>query len=227
MMVSPKESQGAAPAKLRDALESLHACELTGPLDELADVLVTISGSLGRLHRALGSGANGAEHQGELTVIDRAFSRSIALTRTIRERLQARRLRGEYASASHVVREVVGTLQTVVPDHLFLSLQCPPGPAIVAADRGELRRLVAALVESGIEACRDGGKIALEVLEVGARSSPDRQRSVHIHLRCTSAIRSDRVAAAQSIVRGLGGTLALREALRGGTLISVALACGF
>jgi signal transduction histidine kinase len=207
---------------MREALESLHACELTGPLDELADVLVTLSGSLGRLNRALG---NGAEHQGELAMIDRGFSRSIALTRTIRECLQARRRRGEYASASHVAREVVGTLQIVVPENLFISLQCPPGPAIVAADRGDLRRLVAALMESGIEACREGGKIGLEVSEVGARSAG--QRAVHIDLRCSSAVDENdtRVAGARSIARELGGTLTLREALRG-TLISVVLACG-
>jgi Arc/MetJ-type ribon-helix-helix transcriptional regulator len=215
---------------MREALESLHACELTGPLDELADVLVTISGSLGRLNRALGNGSNGAEHQGELATIDRGFSRSIALTRTIRERLQARRRRGEYASASHVAREVVGTLQTVVPENLFLSLQCPPGPAIVAADRGDLRRLVAALMESGIEACAKGGdgggKIALEVSEVGPRSAG--QRAVHIDLRCSNAVEDSdaRVASARTIARGLGGTLTLREAPRGNTLMSVALPCG-
>jgi Arc/MetJ-type ribon-helix-helix transcriptional regulator len=225
MMASPKEPQGDRPTNLREALEALQACELAGPLDELADVLVTISGSLGRLNRALGAGA---EHQGELAVLDRAFSRSIALTRTLRERLQVHRGRGEYASACHVAREVVGTLQTVVPDHLYLSLQCPPGPAIVAADRGELRRLVAALIESGVEACRAGGKVALEVSEVVTKS-PERQRSVHIALRCTSPIdESDsRVASARSIARGLGGTLVLREVLRGGTMISVALASGF
>jgi signal transduction histidine kinase len=219
MMASPKDSGSS----LRDVLDSLVTSDVTGPLDELADVLVMISGKLGRLQRVVDPGA---EHAAELAAIDRSFSRSIVLTRAIREQLQARRPRGEYTSASHVAREVVGMLQTVVPENLYLSLHCPPGPAIVAADRVELRRLMGGLLEGAIEASREGGKITLEVSESASRSAGRQERAVHIELRCAGSIdeRDARIAALVPVVRALRGTIAFREPLRGGTVISVGLA---
>lgn len=220
MMASGKD--GAA--SLREALESLAAPEVVGPLDELASVLVMISGALGRFRRVL---APNTEHAVELSAIDRSFSRSIVLTREIRERIEARRPRGEYTSATHVAREVVGKLQGVLPDDLTLGLQCASGPAIVATDRGELRCVMAGLVEAAIEAASRGGRVDLEVSELPGPAGDRQRRIVQIELRSSNPIdeRGLRLATVvRPLVRAFGGTVTFREPMRGGTAITVRLA---
>jgi len=221
MMASRKDP----PISLREAVESILAPEVMGPLDELADVLLTVSGTITRLRRLLEpDGAQSAE----LGTLDRSFSRSIVLTRELRERLQARRPRGEYTSVSHVAREVVGKLQSVIPENLSLSVQCPPGPVIVAAERGDLRRVMVGLLESAIEAGAGAGRITLDISEAPGPPGERQRRIAQIELRSSAAIEERDVrigAAARPIVRALGGTITFREPLRGGTAISVRLPC--
>jgi signal transduction histidine kinase len=221
MMAINRDTQ----ASLRETVESLLAPEVMGPLDELTDALLMVSGAVARLRRQL-------EPQGtpsaDLFALDQAFSRSIVLTRALRERLQARRSRGEYASVSHVAREVVGRLQGVLHDTVSLSLECPPGPAIVAADRSDLRRILAGLLETGIEAAPapEGGRVELEISEAEGEGAERQRRIVAIELRTSGSIeeRNIRIAGAvRPLVRALGGTIAFREPLRGETVISLRL----
>ena len=158
---------------------------MTGPLDELADVLITISASLGRVMRDV---EPSFPHAADLAAIDRSFTRSISLTREIREQVQARGPRGEYTSTSYVARDVVGRLQTVVPDTLSILVQCPPGPAIVAAQRADVRRVMAGLLESGIEASQGVGLLSLDVSETNGVAGERQRRIVQIDLRSAKAI---------------------------------------
>ena len=219
MMASSKGS----PPSVREVVESLLAPEIMGPLDELSDVLLVVSAALGRLRRVL---TPGGAHSVELTAIDQSFSRSIALTRELRERLQTRRPRGEYTSLSHVAREVVGRLQAALPEALSLALHCPPGPAIVAAERGELRRVVVGLLETGIAAASTGGLLELEVSDTQGPPGERARRVVQLELRCAQVIDEREIklsTAVRPIVRALGGTMTLREPRRGGTAVSVRL----
>jgi hypothetical protein len=221
MMATTKDSA----LSLREALESLLAPEVMGPLDELTDVLVMVSGTLGRLRRLVDPIGPAST---ELAVLDRSFSRSIVLTRELRERFQARRARGDYTSVSHLAREVVGRLQGVVPEGLSLSLQCPPGPAIVAAERADLRCVMAGLFECGVEAGEGGGKIDFEISEVSGPSGARERHIVQIEVRSSGPIEEQnmRIAAVvRPVVRSMGGTIAFRELLRGGTAIAVRLPC--
>ncbi|MGO8995002.1 MAG: hypothetical protein ACLQVI_16935 [Polyangiaceae bacterium] len=209
---------------LREVVESLLAPEVMAPLDELADVLTIVSGTLGQLRRTIDPNAAPTE----LAVLDRSFSRSIVLTRELRERLQARRSRGEFTSLSHVARDVVGRLQGVVPDGITLTVACPPGPAIVAADRADMRRITVGLLETGIEAASGGGTLSLEVTETPGPPGERQRRVVQVELRSSAEIneRDLRVGTAvRPVVRALGGTVTFREPLRGGTAISVRLPC--
>ena len=221
MMATIKDS---APS-LHEALEALLAPEVMGPLDELADVLLMVSGALGRLRRLVGPSGPPST---ELAVLDRSFSRSIVLTRELRERFQARRTRGDYTSVSHVAREVVGRLQGVVPEGLSLSLQCPPGPAIVAADRSDLRRVMAGLFECGVEAAEGKGKIDFEITEAPGPSGERQRRIIQIEIRSSAAIGEQDiriVTVVRPVVRSIGGTITFREPLCGGTAIAVRLPC--
>jgi signal transduction histidine kinase len=208
---------------LREAIDSLLAPEVTGPLDELADALVVASGTLGRLRRAVESDG---PRSAELAALDASFSRSIVLTRELRERLQARRSRGDYTSVSHVAREVVGRLQGAIPDEVSLLVKCPDGPAIVAADRADLRRVMTGLLESGIEASAGNGRLDLEVSEPAGGPGERQRRIVQIEVRCSAGIEEQdtRIAAVvRPVVRSIGGALTFRAPIRGGTAIAVRL----
>lgn len=206
---------------VRDAVETLLAADEMGPLDELASVLLFVSGAIAQARRRC---ASADVNSVELHAIDDAFSRSIKLTREVRERLQARRGRGEYASMSHAARDVVGRLQGLLPDGVRLSLRCPLGPAIVAADRAELRRLLVGLLEAALDAVGTEGSIALDVTEVATPARGTARRSVRIDVRCSAIVAADDphiAAAVRPLVRSLDGGIDLREPLRGGTEISV------
>jgi hypothetical protein len=223
MMASTKDTT----ISLREAIDALVTPEVMGPLDELAEVLLMISGTVARLRRKLDpQGTSGAD----LLMLDQSFSRSIVLTRALRERLQVRRGRGEYASVSHVAREVVGRLHGVVAGTMSVCLECPAGPAIVAADRSDVRRLLAGMLEIGIEAAHQGGtgRVDLDISEVQGPSGERRRRVVLVELRTAGTVAEGNVRLAGSVrplVRALGGTMTIREVLRGGTAISVRLPC--
>jgi hypothetical protein len=83
---------------VRDAVETLIAADEMEPLDELASVLLFVSGAIAQARRRCESADVKAV---ELHAIDDAFSRSIKLTREVRERLQARRGRGGEGRGDH------------------------------------------------------------------------------------------------------------------------------
>jgi hypothetical protein len=209
-------------ALLRAAIESLLAPEVIGPLDELTDALFRASSFLFRLRLRIDAQD---PRSGEVSSLDESFARSIALTRTLRERCLASGARGEYSSLSDTAREVVGRLQGVLPDGVSLSLRCPLTAAIVAADRSELRRAIVALVESGLDAVANRGRLDLDVSE-GVGAGGEGRRMVLVELR-SSAVIDERDRRLQAFVRpfvgALGGTTILREPLRGGTVIAVRL----
>jgi signal transduction histidine kinase len=213
---------------VRDAVSALLSADEMGPLDELANVLLFVSGAIAQARRRCGAHEVKAV---ELQAIDDAFSRSIKLTREVRERLQARRGRGEYASMSHAARDVVGRLQGLLPDGVKLTLSCPLGPAIVAADGRELRRLLVGLLEATLDAVGTEGTIAVEVAEVAtpshARAAVAR-RSVRVDVRCSAVVKASDEhlsAAVRPLLRSFDGAIELREPLRGGTEISVRVPC--
>jgi signal transduction histidine kinase len=208
---------------LRETVEALLVPDLTGPLDELSDVLLHVAGLVARLRRCQGTPEPSAT---EWTSLDESFSRSISLTRALRERVQASRARGDYASVSHAAREVVGRLQGAMPDCISLSLRCPPGPAIVAGDRDALRRLMVALLDRALQGVAKGGTVELDVSEGKALPSHRPQPVVVIEL-CSSGTleeHEERVGLAlRRAVSALGGSVASRERARGGTVIAVRL----
>ena len=208
---------------LRAAIESLLAPEVIGPLDELTDALFQASSLLSRLRLRIESQD---PRSGDVSSLDESFSRSIALTRTLRERCLAPRARGEYASLSHAAREVVGRLQGALPDGVSLTVRCPPGAAIVAADRSDLRRMIVALIESGLDAVASRGSLDLEVSQGAGAGGEQGRRVILIELRSSAEIdeRDARLqAAVRPFVRAIGGTIIFREPLRGGTVIAVRL----
>jgi hypothetical protein len=227
-MLQSRDREGSsdvsgAKSAVRKVLESLFESEVTGPLHELSDVLVGVSGRLGKLQRTMG---NGGLHAAELAALDSAFSRSIVLTRTVHESLKARRPRGEFASATNAAREVVGLFQTSLPDSVSLSLHCPPGPAVVAADRDDLRRAIGGLLAAAIVACSETmARTSIEVLEVGQRN---RVHSVRIDVRCESRLEDHNacVEAVRPIVDALGGKLEQHFTHRG-TVVSLTLLRGY
>lgn len=208
---------------IRAALESLLAPEVTGPLDELTDTLFHASSLLSRLRLRIEAED---PRSGDVVSLDESFSRSIALTRTLRERFLAPRLRGEYSSVSHAAREVVGRLQGALPENISLGLRCPPGPAIVAADPGDLRRALVAMVETGIHAVARGGLLELEVSESSGAGGQRGRRMILLELTSSGAIGEGDAriqASVRPLVRTLGGTIVVRELLRGGTVVAIRL----
>jgi signal transduction histidine kinase len=210
---------------LREAVQSLLAPEVTGPLDELSDALLQASSLLSRLRRRL---RTEDANQGDLGSLDESFSRSIVLTRLLRERCQAPRARCEYTSLCHAAREVVGRLQEALPDRVSLSLRCSPGPAIVATDRENLRRLVLALLESALDALEGEGELELDVSEQtkpgGARGGPD----ILVELRSSGVVEEhdERIrTSAYPVVGALHGTIVFQKPSRGGTVIAIRLPC--
>jgi signal transduction histidine kinase len=163
----------------------------------------------------------------EFVSMDAALARSIVLTRNVRERLRAPRPRGEYASVAQAARDVVGRLQAVLPEGSALVLSGSDKPTIVAADRGELRRLIVALVERGLEALAGGAHLELDVTEAHGPSGDRPRRNVLVELRSPGRIEErdadGRHQALVAAVRALGGTIVVREPLRGGSVVSVRL----
>jgi hypothetical protein len=210
---------------IRTAIESLRSAEVTGPLDDLTDALFQASGLLSRLRVQIGAQD---PKSGDVSAIDESFSRAIALTRTLRERFLAPRLRGEYSSVSHAVRDVVGRLQGVLPENIALTLSCQPGPTIVAADRADLRRAVVALVESGLCAVADGGSLALEVSErVSVPPEPGR-RTIVLELHSSSAVDHHDArleTAVRPFVRALGGAMTFSSSPEGRAVVSIRVPC--
>ncbi len=208
----------------REAIDSMVDPGVIEPLDELGDLLLVASGSVARLLRWCRP--DGGE-SADIVALDEAFSGAIARTRALREGLLARRSRGEYASVSHVAREVVGRLQGVLPYETKLSLECPLGHAIVAADASDLRRVIAGLVGAGLEALADeDGRVDLDVTETLGLRNDERRKVVLLELRAGVAIEEGSVRIEETVrplVRALGGTVLLRHPVRGATVISVRL----
>jgi hypothetical protein len=206
-------------ASLYRVIESLRRPDVMGSLDALTDVLVVASGLVARA-------CNDRLDRGGLRGLDEAFSRAIVHTRALRERLQAGRARSEYASTSHAAREVVGHLQAALHDDVFLSVKCPPGPAIVAADRPQLRLLFLALVEIALDAIPRGGTLSVEVVMNPVRSPNGTDPAVKVHVQTSGVVEENdpRLATlTQGLVSALGGTMHLHELLRGGTIMTVHL----
>jgi hypothetical protein len=156
MMAATKEPRRS----YRDTARALVAADTTRPFDELSDALLLMSGLVARLRRHAPEGGAGCA---DLSALDEASGRAIELTRDLRERLAARSVRGEYASLSSVAREVVGHLQPTLADSVAMTVVCAPGPAIVAADRLELRLLGVAMVLAALDAAGDDASIIVEV----------------------------------------------------------------
>jgi hypothetical protein len=210
---------------IRTAIESLRSAEVTGPLDDLTDALFQASGLLSRLRVQINAHDPRRE---EVSAIDESFSRAIALTRTLRERFLAPRLRGEYSSVSHAVRDVVGRLQGILPENILLTLSCQPGPTIVAADRADLRRAVVALIETGLCAVADGGTLALEVTERLSAPGEHGRRTIVLELHSSCAVdeRDGRLeTAVRPFVRALTGTIAFASSPEGGGVVAIRVPC--
>jgi signal transduction histidine kinase len=199
---------------LAEVAASLVEPDIVGPLNELSEALLVVSTMVSKLRRA---GATPVED--DLAALDEAATRSITLTRAVREHFQSRRLRGDYSSLSHVVREVAAHVQPVMPPGVRLDVHCPLRPAIVAAERAELRRLVLALLELAVEEARRPGTVRIEVTE-----KRDEQ-AVVLDVRAGGSLRhgdprlEDQV---KPLVFALGGTLQVRP-LRDGPALVVRL----
>jgi hypothetical protein len=221
--------------QLREALDELLVPDMSGPLDELTLVLQSAACSVARLRRHVDSASASSGSSvpvAELHAMDESFSRSIALTRELRERVYSRRPRGEYTSVTSVARDAVGRLQSLLPDSIALSFECPAGPAIVAAECPELRRVVVPLLEAAIAAVDGRGEIALEVSGPPPPSLRRRPSSIVIGVRCSAAIDPEHpllvslagvAASLRARVEGLGGSLVFRADGCGGTSVSVTL----
>jgi hypothetical protein len=204
-------TQTARVSGFAQLVESLVEPDLVGPLNDLSEALVVVSGVVSKLRR---DGAVPADH--DLVVLDAAAARSITLTRTVLERLQARRLRGEYTSLSHAVLEVAASLQPAMPDALRIDVHCPLGPAIVAAERADLRRLVVALIEVAVEVAPRPGTIRLEVAE--SRT----QQEVVLQVRCGGTVPQGHTrieTQVKPVVFALGGTFQARTHKDGAALV--------
>jgi len=201
---------------MREPLPFEH--DTAGPLNELAETLVLVSALVSRLKRAAEVAALGVDFE----AIDEAFSRSIELARTLRDRV-GKRGRSDYSSLTNVVREIVGRVEESPRVGLAVAGRYPPGAAIVAADGTHLRRLVQALLEVAVQAITGPGSVEVEVID-----SPqlDRaRRSVRLDMRTSAEIDEldPRLARVRPLVHALGGTLQVRAPIRGGTAISLRL----
>jgi Arc/MetJ-type ribon-helix-helix transcriptional regulator len=210
----------------RDAVTALLSPDEMGPLDELTGVLLVVSGAIAEARRRFACDDGKAA---PLHAIDDAFSRSIALTREVRERVQARRGRGEYASMSHAARDVVGRLQGLLPDAVRLTLSCPLGPAIVATDRGELQRALIDVLETALRAADEDPtvtevELALDIREVPSPPRAAARRTIVVELRSSVRIVDEDArlsGALRPLLRLLEASLEVREPLRGGTLLTL------
>jgi len=197
---------------------SLVEHDTAGPLDELAATLVLASALISKLKRATDAAALGLDF-GD---IDQAFSRSIALTRTVRERV-VRRGRSEFSSLTNTVRELVGRIDPGLASGVSLVGRYPTGSAIVATDAIHLRRLVQAILEMAIQSVVDTGIVEAEVVD-GAQTDRTR-RSVRLEVRMPAELdeQDPRIQRLRPLVNALGGTLQLRAPIRGGTALSLRL----
>jgi signal transduction histidine kinase len=200
---------------LHDVLASGVDLDMMDPLDELSEALLHLSGVVARMRRAAATPST------DLKALDEVASRSIALTRVLRERLQARRARGEYNSASQVVREVASQIEPVLPRGVTVAVDCAAGPALVAVDRSALRRLLFHLVEASVEAMTAGGKLVFEVTQHAA--AVNGRTVAQIEVRSSAEIDPSEPAidAVRSLVNALGGSVQVRFPLTGGTAILV------
>jgi hypothetical protein len=209
---------------LAQIVESLVEPDIVGPLNDLSEALLVISSIVSKLRRS------GTPLGADLVTLDDAATRSIAVTRAVREHLQSRRMRGEYSSLSHVVREIAAHLQPVMPPGVRLDVHCPLRPAIVAAERAELRRLVVVLLEVALENClvvpapsgsgkTREGVVRLEVTESRA------QQAVTLDIRGGGVVEHGHPrleTQVKPLVFALGGTLQVRS-LRDGQALVVRL----
>jgi hypothetical protein len=200
---------------LRDVMASSVDVEVMDPLDELSGALLHVSAIVARMRRAA------ATPSSDLHALDDAATRSIALTRTVSERLQARRARGEYNSASQVVREVVTQIEPVLPPGIDVAVDCGAGPALVAVERSSLRRLLFQLVEAAVDGMPCGGKLTFEVTQHPAVTSG--RTVTQIEVRCSAEMDPSEPAldVARGMVGALGGSAQVRFPLTGGTAILV------
>ncbi len=201
---------------MREPLPFEH--DTAAPLNELSETLVLISALVSSLKRAVEAAALGVD----FTPIDEAFSRSIELTRTVRERV-GRRGRSDYSSLTNVVRDIVGRVEESLPGGLTLAGRYPSGAAIVAAEGSNLRRLIHALLEMALHAVPGGGSVEIEVIDSAQLERA--RRSVRLDVRTTAEIiESDpRIVRLRPLVHSIGGTLQVRAPIRGGTTLSVRL----
>jgi signal transduction histidine kinase len=155
----------------------------------------------------------------DLHALDEVASKSISLTRVLRERFQARRARGEYNSACQVVRELASQIEPALPEGIALTVDCAAGPALVAVDRAALRRLLCALVLTSVAAMPEGGRLVIEVTQLPAATNG--RIVAQIELRCTAEVDATEPAleSARAMVQALGGSAQVRFPLTGGTAI--------
>jgi hypothetical protein len=201
---------------LAEVVASLAGADAVRPLDELSGALLLASSLVSRLRRQT------RPSDADLAELDQATAQAIAVTRELRERWQASRAQGDYTSLSHVVREVAGHLQGVVPENAHLAVTCPTGPAVVAADRARLRGVVAEAVEVALTARPENPRLEVEmVLIEPAVASVDRAFA-QLEVRWNAsdpALDSRTEQRLRPAVHALGGTLQVRSSKRTGTAL--------
>jgi signal transduction histidine kinase len=192
--------------------------DAAGPLNELAETLVLVSALVSRLKRAAEAAALGVD----FGAIDEAFSRSIELARTVRERV-GKRGRSDYSSLTNVVREVAGRYEETASTGHSINGRYPNGAAIVAAEGSLLRRLVQMLLDTALAAIGGPGSIEVEVIDTAPLERA--RRSVRLEVRTPAEIDENdaRLVRLRPMAHVLGGTLQVRAPIRGGTAISLRL----
>jgi len=192
--------------------------ETSDPLNELAETLVLASALISQLKRA----AEAAALRVDFGAIDEAFARSIALARTVRERI-LKRGRAEYASLTSVAREVVGRVQENLPAGLAITGRFTAGAAIVSADPAQLRRVVLAMLETALHAIAGKGSVEVEVVDTAPLERARRALCFDVRTSAELEEGDPRIARLRPLALAVGGTLQIRSPIRGGTAISLRL----
>jgi hypothetical protein len=130
-------------------------------LDQLGESLIFSSAALARVRRA-SKACKEAER--EIVAVDEAFSRSITLARTLRERLLAA-FEGEYASLANAARDVVRCIQGA-SEGARISLECEGAP-IITGTTTQLRYIIGCVLNRALSA---DAEVSIAVREIiGAR----------------------------------------------------------
>jgi hypothetical protein len=200
---------------------ALMDTDVSGSLDELGNVLLQIAGLMAKLKRQT---AKDAAVTTELSALDVAFGRSITLTREVRERLRADARPHHFVSLTRVAREVVGQLQGVLPEGVWLGVgELPQHASIVAAEHVQLRRLLTAIIARALDSLQGPGVIEVSVRELPKSGRPE----VGLEVRCPSTIPADDAELASTVrpvISALGGKFEIGGRSGGPTTMTVLLA---